>query len=223
MAKGLIYSLEDDGDISHIINVALSKASYEVSSFMTAASFYEAFNKRKPDLILLDLMLPDASGLDVLKRIRSDPKDDRIQIIILSAKRLVMDKVDGLDLGADDYIEKPFDILELISRVNSRFRRLAKPGKISYKGLTIDKAGHDFYLKGEKVFLTDSEFSLLFLLMSRLGEVITREDISLNLYEEEAVEESRAIDMHIASLRKKLGDEAALIKTVRSLGYKLGE
>src|SRR5574344_3148001 len=144
--KGIIFSVEDDVDISRIINVSLSKAGYEVTSFENGKDFQEAFLQKRPDMVLLDLMLPDVQGLDILKSLRTDSQNDKIQVIIISAKRMLMDKVDGLDLGADDYIEKPFDILELISRVNAKFRRLAKPGKISYKGLTIDKAGHDFYL-----------------------------------------------------------------------------
>ena len=122
----LIYSIEDDKDISHLINVALSKQGYVVKSFYNGKDFYDALALETPQLILLDMMLPDTSGTEILKNIRSKAIYDDVDIIIISAKRMVMDKVDGLDLGADDYIEKPFDILELMSRVNVKYRRYNK-------------------------------------------------------------------------------------------------
>ncbi len=222
--KGIIFSVEDDVDISRIINVSLSKAGYEVTSFENGKDFQEAFLQKRPDMVLLDLMLPDVQGLDILKSLRTDSQNDKIQVIIISAKRMLMDKVDGLDLGADDYIEKPFDILELISRVNAKFRRIKGGGFYACGNLSIDRDRHQVLLKGSDIQLTDSEFSLLFLLLKNQGQAVTREEIAEEVYEEKAVEESRAVDMHIAAIRRKLGDEEGkIIKTIRSIGYKIGE
>jgi two-component system alkaline phosphatase synthesis response regulator PhoP len=220
----VIFSLEDDEDIAKIINVSLTKAGYRVFTFFNAADFFKGFNTCKPDLILLDLMLPDIQGLDVLKQIRAEEKNRDIQIIIISAKRMVMDKVEGLDLGADDYIEKPFDILELISRVNARLRRSAEEKDIyTCRGLTLSEKSHSCSFNGEVVELTNSEFAILALLMKKCGEVVSREETDRFLYQGEKGEvESRSIDVHVASLRKKLaaaGFEG--IRTVYGFGYKL--
>ena len=134
----LIYSVEDDKNISHLINVALSKQGYVVESFYDGESFLRRFKEQKPNLILLDMMLPNIQGGEILKTIRDNDENDDIQIIIVSANRMVMDKVDGLDLGADDYIEKPFDILELMSRVNSKARRFFKKQRIVRGNLILD-------------------------------------------------------------------------------------
>lgn len=213
-----IYSLEDDEDIAKIIRVSLTKVGYDVRSFATGKSFLEAFYKEKPDMALLDLMLPDGSGMDILKKLRKDPTNDNVKMIIISAKRMTMDKVEGLDSGADDYIEKPFDILELISRVNARFRNDRK--ELSYKGITLDEDNHSVKEEGKNVNLTNSEFSILKLLLQKQGSVVKREDIYKLLYPESEEVETRTIDMHIASLRKKLNDkENHLIRTVYGIGY----
>lgn len=214
----LIYSLEDDQDIAKIIKVSLEKAGYQVESFPTAASFVEAFESKKPDLILLDLMLPDGSGMDILKKIRSDKENDEIKIIILSAKRMTMDKVEGLDNGADDYIEKPFDILELISRVNARFRQDHQVYMV--KDITLDATSRKV-TKGDKtISLTNTEFDILYLLMKEKGKTVSREDIYKKVYHNQGEIESRAIDVHVASLRKKLLDKNEnIIRTIYGIGY----
>ncbi len=217
----VIYSLEDDYDIAKIIKVSLSKVGYEVHSFDNGKDFLTAFNEKKPDLCLLDLMLPDCSGMDILKKIRSESDNDEVKIIILSAKRMTMDKVEGLDSGADDYIEKPFDILELISRVNARFRH--EKEIFIHQNLIMDVKSHTVRQDGKEVNLTNTEFEILRLLLENPSSVIRREEINERVYQSSNSVESRSIDMHIASLRKKLQDkEGHLIRTIYGVGYILG-
>ena len=156
----LIYSVEDDKDISQIINKTLSHQGYQVVSFYDGNSFLEAFKKKKPDMVLLDMMLPDYSGSDILKIIRNDSTNDDIEVIIVSANRMVMDKVDGFDLGADDYIEKPFDLLELMSRVGAKFRRHKKK-LFNYKDIFIDIEKRTCFIGDESIDLTNKEFDIL--------------------------------------------------------------
>ncbi len=217
----VIYSLEDDYDIAKIIKVSLSKVGYDVHSFDHGKDFLEAFRQKKPDLCLLDLMLPDCSGMDILKKIRSESGNDDVKIIILSAKIMTMDKVEGLDSGADDYIEKPFDILELISRVNARFRH--EKEILIHDDLILDVKSHVVRLRGMEVNLTNTEFEILRLLLENPSSVIRREEINERVYQSSNSVESRSIDMHIASLRKKLQDkEGHLIRTIYGVGYILG-
>ncbi len=214
-----IYSLEDDEDIGKIIRVSLTKAGYNVESFTNASSFFDARKHAKPDRILLDLMLPDMSGMDILKSLRANADNDSIRIIIISAKRRTRDKVEGLDSGADDYIEKPFDILELISRVNARFRN--DQHILSKGNLVLDLDNHSASLNNTQLKLTNMEFELLKLFLKNQGKVINREEIFSKIYNQDSIEmESRAIDMHIASLRKKIGDKTGkIIRTIYGVGY----
>lgn len=217
----LIYSVEDDKDISHLINVALTKQGYSVESFYDGETFFKRFNEKKPNLILLDMMLPNIQGSDILKMIRANDEYDDIQIIIVSANRYVMDKVDGLDLGADDYIEKPFDILELMSRVNSKARRYLKKQTLKSNDLVLDIKKHEFYKNGTLIELTNKEFDIMKLLLQKEGEVISRDDLFNSIWGNDTLE-SRTIDMHIKSLRKKINDnEGKIIKSVYGIGYKL--
>ena len=217
----LIYSIEDDKNISHLINVALSKQGYIVESFYDGESFLKRFKEQKPNLILLDMMLPNIQGSEILKTIRDDESNDEIQIIIVSANRLVMDKVDGLDLGADDYIEKPFDILELMSRVNSKVRRFQKKQRIVRGDLILDISKHEFYKNEQLIELTNKEFEILKLLLKKNGDVLSREEI-FNAIWGSGVLESRTIDMHVKALRNKIDDnDGTIIKTVYGIGYKI--
>lgn len=217
----VIYSLEDDLDIQKIINVSLTKVGYLVKSFTTIKEFLDAFYTSEPDMCLLDIMLEDGNGIDVLKKIRSNPIYDKIQIIIISAKRMTLDKIEGLDSGADDYIEKPFDILELISRVNARFR--LQKNEIIYKDIKLNENTHIAYRADKELDLTNMEFNILKYLLKNEGTVVSRENISKVLYQTDNTIESRTIDMHIASLRKKLKDkDSSIIKTVYGLGYIIG-
>lgn len=218
----LIYSVEDDKNIAHLLKVALSKQGYIVESFNDGESFIERFKEQKPNLILLDMMLPNIQGDAILKMIREDEKNDDIQIIIVSANKMVMDKVDGLDLGADDYIEKPFDIMELISRVNSKARRFYKKQRLVKGNFILDVKKHEFYKDNELIELTNKEFQIMELLMKRNGEVVSREDIFNHIWGNNGVLESRTIDMHVKSLRSKINDEdGSIIKSVYGIGYKV--
>lgn len=217
----LIYSVEDDKNISHLLNVVLTKQGYQVESFGDGESFLARFKEKKPNLILLDMMLPSIQGSDILKLIRSNEENDDIQIIIISAKNLLMDKVDGLDLGADDYIEKPFDILELMSRVNSKARRSIKKDTQVLGNLALNSKKHEVFLNDEKIDLTNKEFIILELLFKKHGEVVTRDELYRQIWGDVAIE-SRTIDMHIKSLRNKLNDNKGnIIKTIYGVGYKL--
>ncbi len=217
----LIYSIEDDKNIAHLIYVALSKQGYKVESFSDGESFLERFEKQKPNLILLDMMLPNIQGDEILKKIRSFDENDDIQIIIVSANRMVMDKIDGLDLGADDYIEKPFDILELMSRVNSKARRFLKNRKIIIGNFTLDLKRHEFLIGNEKVQLTNKEFEIIALLLKKKGEVVSRDELFHAIWGSDIVE-SRTIDMHIKSLRQKIGDSnGTIIQSIYGIGYKM--
>jgi two-component system alkaline phosphatase synthesis response regulator PhoP len=219
----LIYSVEDDADISHIINATLSKTQYEVETFSDAKNFFRAFSTKKPNMILLDLMLPDMDGIDMIKEIRKDKTNNNIQIIIISAKRLLMDKVDGFDFGADDYIEKPFDILELLSRINSKVRRFYSSHILTYEDLSLDIDKYRCQKGDETIELTNMEFDLLKILLSNIGKPVSRDQIISEIYGNSISLESRSVDMHINSLRKKFKDKQGnLIRTVYGLGYKIG-
>ena len=218
----VIYSLEDDEDIALIINKTLTKQGYDVKTFYNGKDFLNAFNNCKPSIILLDMMLPDLSGKDILKIIRSNPSNDEIRIIIISAKHLVTDKVEGLDLGADDYIEKPFDLLELMARVDAQSRRINKESKnnIVVNDLMLNFDKRECTYKGELVELTVKEFEILALLMKNSPNVLTREQIFQEIWGSDQIVESRALDMHIKTLRAKLNDNGSMIKTVYGIGYK---
>lgn len=214
----LIYSVEDDYDIAKIINKTLTKAGYEVQSFYDGNSFFEAFIKETPQMVLLDMMLPDMDGLEILKRIREVNKE--IYVLIISAKRMITDKMDGFDLGADDYIEKPFDLLELISRVNAHFRRIEKPSILTYHHIQMDVGAHQVKKYDEEINLTVKEFAILKKLMENQGKVVSRETLLDEIWGNDSVLESRTIDMHVKSLRKKLKEES-LIETIYGVGYKM--
>lgn len=215
-----IYSIEDDKDIALIINKTLSKQGYIVKTFYDSKSFFEAFDVEKPDMILLDMMLPDMHGTEILKKIRSNSLYDEIDIIIISANHMVMDKVDGLDLGADDYIEKPFDLLELMSRVASKVRRHKSARIIRSEGFELDFDQRICKVNSKEIELTVKEYDILAFLCKNNGKVVTREEIFEEVWKTNQVLESRTLDMHVKSLRTKLADKKDLIKTVYAIGYK---
>ena len=217
--KGLIYSVEDDKDISKIINLTLSKQGYTVKSFYDGESFFKALYSEKPDMLLLDMMLPDYDGLEILKIVRANKNFD-VFIMIISARIMLTDKVDGLDYGADDYIEKPFDILELMSRVNSKFRRIKKNIPLSYGHLHLDKEYHKAYYDEQLIELTLKEFEILELLIKGQGKVVTREEILNEIWGDNEDLQTRTIDMHIKSLRKKI-DHDDIIETIYGVGYRV--
>lgn len=222
--ESIIYSVEDDLDIARIINKTLTKQGYQVFSFPDGKSFIDAFNKQKPDLVLLDLMLPDMNGNDIIKYIRNDIENNEVEIIIISAKRMLMDKVEGLDLGADDYLEKPFDLLELMSRVNARLRRHQNKNILIYNNLKVDLQKHLVFLDNKEIICTNKEFDILTYLLQRKGQAVSRDDLLTYLWGDNNSDyESRTIDVHIKSLRSKLNDnDGSLIQTIYGIGYKIG-
>ena len=171
-------------------------------------------------MVLLDMMLPDLSGANLLQYIRKDSANDHIPVIIISANSLVTDKVDGLDMGADDYIAKPFDLLELMSRVNALFRRFKKSSSFEYGKLVLNSESHICKYDGKTISLTIKEFDILALLLKNKGKVVSRDEILSSIWGNEELE-TRTIDMHIKSLRKKINDEG-IIETIYGLGYKVG-
>jgi two-component system alkaline phosphatase synthesis response regulator PhoP len=222
MDKYLIYSVEDDADIAHILQATLAKQGYDVLSFPDGESFLKAFYERKPNMVLLDLMLPGIQGKDLLKTIRGDKANDEIQIIIISARTLTIDKVDGLDLGADDYIEKPFDLLELMSRINAHVRRNKKSETISIGPYVLDMTAKELRKSGIGVDLTPSEFLVVRLLFEKEGSVVTRSELAEELYGDANKADSRTLDMHIKSIRQKIGDkDQSFIVSVYGSGYKI--
>lgn len=221
--SNLIYSLEDDEDISRIIKLTLEKANYDVKCFNTGKKFLDELKKRKPDLILLDLMLPDCSGIDILKKIKADERNDSIQIIIVSAKNNPLDKVEGLDLGADDYIEKPFNLLELQSRVDAKFRRLRNKSIIKHGDIILNTEKREVIVNNKAINLTNMEYEILACLFSNYGKAVTRDELFSKIYGSNIAIESRTLDMHIKTIRKKIGDnKSTVIKTLYGIGYMIG-
>lgn len=227
MEHYLIYSIEDDAEIAHIINVTLKKQGYEVMTFGSGEDFFKAFEVRKPNMILLDMMLPGIQGKDLLKKIRADKSNENIVIIIVSAKSLIMDKVDGLDEGADDYIAKPFDLMEFMSRINAHARRSINKNIKLIGKYTIDMANKTIKSEGKLVDVTPSEYLIAEMLFKNQGRVVLKKDIASSLYGEESnplklKKEFRTIDMHVKDLRKKLGDnDRTFIVTVYNGGFQI--
>ncbi len=220
----LIYSIEDDEDIAYIIKATLTKQGYDVVSFLDGESFLETFKTKKPDMILLDMMLPKIQGKEILKLIRNDFSNNDIQIIIVSANGMTIDKVDGLDLGADDYIAKPFDLLELISRVNAKARRAIQNKSLAFHDLTLNPSSKTLYRDNERIDLTSLEYKLLVFLLKNKNRVVSKKEIALELYNDETKEESRTIGMLIKSIRKKIGDnDQKIIVSRYGIGYLINE
>ncbi len=217
----LIYIVEDDESIREIETIALKNSNYIVSAFENAKEFYKKLDELVPDLILLDVMLPDESGYDIVRKLRKRPTTQDIPIIMVTAKTTEMDMIKGLDGGADDYIKKPFSIMELITRVKALLRRTAKdePKLLKLDDLVIDHERHAVTVNNEPVDLTYKEYELLRLLMGSQGIVMTREVIMRSVWDTDFEGETRTVDMHIKTLRHKLGDYGSRIKTVRNVGY----
>lgn len=217
----LIYIVEDDESIREIESIALKNSNYIVSAFENAKEFYKKLDELVPDLILLDVMLPDESGYDIVRKLRKRPATQEIPIIMVTAKTTEMDMIKGLDGGADDYIKKPFSIMELITRVKALLRRTAKdePKLLKLDDLVIDHERHVVTVNNEPVDLTYKEYELLRLLMGSQGIVMTREVIMRSVWDTDFEGETRTVDMHIKTLRHKLGGYGSRIKTVRNVGY----
>lgn len=220
-AMALIYIVEDDESIREIESIALKNSNYIDSAFENAKEFYKKLDELVPDLILLDVMLPDESGYDIVRKLRKRPATQDIPIIMVTAKTTEMDMIKGFDGGADDYIKKPFSIMELITRVKALLRRTAKeePKLLKLDDLVIDHERHVVTVNNEPVDLTYKEYELLRLLMGSQGIVMTREVIMRSVWDTDFEGETRTVDMHIKTLRHKLGDYGSRIKTVRNVGY----
>ena len=220
----LIYIVEDDTNIREIESFALKNSGYQIQDFGNAKEFYRAVKEKKPDLALLDIMLPDEDGMEVLQKLRKNPETKRLPIIMVTAKATELDRVKGLDLGADDYIIKPFGVMELISRVKALLRR--SMGEIQEKILKVDEIlmddeRHQVYVSDKPCELTYKEYELLRLLMQNRGIVLSRDVIMDRIWDMNCDVESRTLDVHLKTLRAKLGDSARHIKTIRNVGYRM--
>lgn len=219
-----IYIVEDDVNIREIERYALKNSGYEVEEFESGAQLIARMKKALPSLLLLDIMLPDEDGLEILSRIRAGKDTAGIPIIMVTAKSGELDKVKGLDLGADDYITKPFGVMELISRVKALLRRTqsaAGEGQLHHGDITVDNDKHAVFLGDKPCELTFKEFELLKYLMINKGIVLSRDKIMDQVWGFEYEGESRTVDMHIKTLRQKLGESGRCIRTVRNVGYML--
>jgi len=215
-----IYVVEDDDNIRELVCYALKSSGFEAVGFSEPKSFYSELKKVVPDLILLDIMLPSEDGLSILKRIKTE--GNNVPVIMLTAKDSELDRVRGLDLGADDYITKPFSIMELIARVKAVLRRASKTIPILQAGqIKIDNRRRTVTAEGHVITLTYMEYELLYYLMLNEGFVLTRNKLMDQVWGFDYEGESRTVDMHIKTLRQKLGTAGNIIKTVRNVGYKL--
>lgn len=218
----MIYIVEDDRSISEIESYSLKNSGYDVAVFENAASFYAALETQIPQLVLLDIMLPDEDGMSILKKLQEGVATRRLPVILVTAKTTEMDKVKGLDQGADDYLTKPFGVMELISRVKALLRRSEGVGEekfLSLGKIFLDNEKHAVYVKDEPCDLTYKEFELLKLLLQNAGIVTSRDKILNKVWGVDFEGESRTLDMHIKTLRQKLGEEGNHIRTVRNVGY----
>lgn len=220
-----VFIVEDDSDIREMESYALLNSGFGVRAFGLGKELFNAMTQEKPDLILLDIMLPQEDGLSILTRLRSDAATATIPVIMVTAKTTETDKVRGLDMGADDYLTKPFGILELVSRIRALLRRAhGEQGRLlCYGDMCIDEDKHCLTVGGKVVELTYKEFQLLTYLMQHQGKVISRDKLMDAVWGFAFAGESRTVDMHIKTLRKKLGEHATCVKTVRNVGYKLGD
>lgn len=217
----LIYIVEDDESIREIETIALQNSGHEVAAFENATDFYKSMESVIPDLLLLDVMLPDVNGNEIVKKIRGNYETENIPIIMVTAKTTEMDMIKGLDNGADDYIKKPFSIMELITRVKALLRRCdrEKADMLVLSNIVLDNVRHQCIVEEKIIELTFKEFELLKYLMINRGIVLSRDKIMLNVWGTEFAGESRTVDMHIKTLRHKLGTEGEHIRTVRNVGY----
>ena len=223
----MIYLVEDDDSIRELVLYTLHTTGFEAEGFRNAADFWQALEKELPQLVLLDIMLPDEDGLHILKRLRAGAETADLPVMMLTAKSSEYDRVVGLDSGADDYMPKPFGMMELVSRVRALLCRAAKPAtedKLFTAGsLAVDVKRRAVTVDGEPVILTYKEFELLCYLLENRGVVLSRDQILTKIWDYNYSGETRTVDVHIRTLRQKLGDAGALIETVRGVGYRLAQ
>ena len=221
----MIYCVEDDTDIREIEIYTLRSLNMEAEGFADSRSFFEALSKQIPDLILLDVMLPDGDGVDILKRLRRDVRTRQIPVIMATAKGAEYERIGALDAGADDYLTKPFSMMEMAARVKAVLRRtqIDREEVLSMGNVVLSQTRHEVRVDGSPVELTFKEFEVLSLLMKHPGRVYSREMLLGKIWNLEYDGENRTVDVHIRTLRQKLGDGGAIIRTVRGLGYKAEE
>ena len=223
--NGVIAVVEDETDILELVSLHLKKERFGVRTYLNGSSFLKSLDGDLPSLVVLDLMLPDISGFEICRSLKSKGSQASIPIIMLTARSEETDRVLGLELGADDYVVKPFSPRELLARVKAVLRRTARreeePEKIAIEGITIDPQRYEVVVEGRKVDLTTTEFRILHLLASKSGWVFTRDKILTHLWGSEKMVLDRTIDVHIKHLREKLGEAGRLIKNMRGVGYKM--
>ena len=224
----MIYLLEDDGAIRELVTYSLEKTGNEARAFATPSEFWRGMDERLPDLILLDVMLPEEDGLSVLSKLRASERTRSLPVIMLTAKGTEFDKVMAFDAGADDYVTKPFGVMELIARIKAVMRRSdvsVSGGHKSYShgSLSLSVERHEVLASGVPVALTFKEFELLTLLFENTGTVLTRDRILREVWGYEFDGENRTVDVHIRTLRQKLGAAGDIIETIRGVGYKIGD
>ena len=220
----MIYCVEDDESIRELIIYTLKSAGYKCAGFSSGTDFWFAMDREKPDLILLDIMLPgEDDGMDILKKLRSQSQDSNIPVIMTTAKGSEYDKVTGLDAGADDYLVKPFGMMELLSRIKALLRRTGNQNntEINMAGISINDASHQVKVDGQEIILTRKEYALLLAFVSNPGKVFSREQLLYSIWKDDFIIETRTVDVHVASLRSKIDPYSQLIKTVRGVGYKM--
>ena len=223
----MIYLLEDDDSIRKLVVYTLESQGYKAEGFARPSAFWRALDVNTPELILLDIMLPEEDGLSILRRLRDSGSTKNVPVIMLTAKNTEYDRVIGLDNGADDFISKPFGMMELVARVRAVLRRIQPvvdtAADFAIGELYVCPAKHIVTVAGEDVSLTHKEFELLCLLLDNRGRVLTREVIMDKIWDSDFDRENRTVDVHVRTLRSKLGDAGSCIETVRGVGYKIGE
>ena len=220
----MIWCVEDDSSIRDIEVYALISTGFEAKGFEDGDSFWTALQSEKPDLIVLDVMLPGKDGVTLLKMMKQAEEFQDVPVIMATAKGTEYDKIQSLDLGADDYLVKPFGIMEMVSRVKAvlrRCKRSAPSNLLKMDGLVLNPEEHTVTIDGERVILTYKEYELLHLFLSQPGIAFTREQLLSSVWNTEYAGETRTVDMHIRTLRQKLGNYGSLIETVRNVGYRL--
>lgn len=220
----MIYLVEDDDSIRELVSYTLNSQGLPAEGFALPEDFWAAMERQRPDLVLLDIMLPGQDGLSILRQLRADQRTRRLPVIMLTAKASEYDTVLGLDSGADDYVPKPFRMMELLSRINALLRRTAgdEGAELRLGGIAVNTAAHTVQVDGQTVTLTRKEFDLLCLLMEHPETVFTRAQLLDRIWGYDFDGESRTVDVHIRTLRQKLGAAGDCIETVRGVGYKIG-
>lgn len=221
----MIWCVDDDNAIRDIEVYTLESTGYKARGFSDGTQLFEALKTERPKLIILDIMLPGDDGVEILKKLRNNSQTAKIPVIMATAKGSEIDKIQSLDLGADDYLVKPFGVMEMVSRVKAVLRRCGEniaTDELCVEGIKLNSATRTVTVDGEKISLTFKEFELLRLFMSNPGKVFSREKLLSSVWGTDFLGETRTVDMHIKTLRKKIGPYAAVIETVIGVGYKLG-